>query len=63
MLVEFTAKKSGKKISINADAVAYVVPDDPGTGCIICISGKEGDEIWIDMQYRLAVEQLQDAMS
>lgn len=61
MLVEFT-RMNGGKISINADAVAYAEPASEGA-TNICISGKEGDVIWVNMDYRLVVEQLQDAMS
>lgn len=63
MLVEFK-RVSGGAISINADAVAYVEPaltESGGTN--VCISGKEGDIIWVNMDYRLVIEQLQDAMS
>lgn len=61
MLVEFN-RMNGIKISINADAVAYCTPAD-GNGTNICISGKEGDIVWVDMEYRLVAEALQDAMS
>ena len=61
MLVEFT-RSTGRKIAINADAVAWMEPMVP-SGTAICISGKEGDILAIDMQYELAVEAIQDAMS